>query len=121
MGVNRSGKAEHASGELALRGCDGGIDGVASVRFAQGVDVAGLIGPDLVDELAPRVRVGLVPAGQVAADQVMHGFTLRMSYRFGWAHRAGIVRPVSITRQVMQERYLGGNRAPSGRGLRSGP
>src|SRR6185437_12766932 len=72
VGVNRPGQAEHEAGELALDGGDGGVDLVAALNVGQRVDVAGVGVPHLIDQLAPGRRVGLVPAVQVAGDDVVH-------------------------------------------------
>jgi hypothetical protein len=72
MGVDRPGEGEDKAGELRLRGGDQRIDRVPPVRLGQGIGVARLVGPQLIDQLAAALRVGLVLAGDVALDDFLH-------------------------------------------------
>src|SRR5258706_9423760 len=77
MCVDGPHEAEGEPGELALHSRDGRVDGIAAVRLGQGVDVAGIASPDLVDQLTSRGRVSLVPAGEIAGGYVTHGSSFR--------------------------------------------
>jgi hypothetical protein len=74
--VDPSGEGEHVARELALGGGDRGVDRVVPTRVDQRIDVAGVVGPGLGDQIAPGGGVGLVPAGEVAVDQIVHGVVL---------------------------------------------
>lgn len=70
-----------------------------TVHLDQRVDIVGVVRPGRGDQLAAGSGVGLVPAGEVAVDEVAH-----VLYPFS---RSGLIRscPVavmlSITRQVI--------------------
>src|SRR5215469_12635193 len=101
VGVHRVEQRECEAGELRLDGGDRRVDGGAPVRFGERVDVAGVRCPHLVDQLAAKLRVGLVPAGDVALDDVVHrGASLRC-LSFGRHRYCVAATPLSITREVM--------------------
>jgi len=70
--VNRADEGEDEAGELRLDGGDHCVDLVAPIRLGHRVDVACVLGPQLVDEMAATLRIGLVPAADVALDHVLH-------------------------------------------------
>src|SRR6516225_9664341 len=72
VGVHRAEQGEIEAGELRLDGGDHGVDGLAPGRLAERVGVARVRGPGFVDELAAQLRVGLVPAGEVSLDDLVH-------------------------------------------------
>src|SRR6266568_2574600 len=61
MRIDRPGESEDEAGKLSLHRADGRVDGIAAVRLGHRVDIAGVRGPDGVDQLAPGGGVGLVP------------------------------------------------------------
>jgi hypothetical protein len=67
--VDGPGEPERHPGELRLHGRDDRVDLVAAGHLGHRVDVTAVGGPDLVDESAPRRRVGLVPGGDVLLGQ----------------------------------------------------
>src|SRR5215472_17364634 len=93
VAVHRAEQGEAEAGELLLDGRDRGVDRLAPDRLAKRVGVAGVRGPDLVDELAAQPRVGLVPAGDVPLDDLVHGSSSGLT---SGRHRscAGPPRPV---------------------------
>lgn len=72
VGVDRPDQSEDMARELTLGGGDGRVDRVVAVRVDQRIDVAGVVGPGRGDQLTAGSRVGLVSAGKVAVDQVVH-------------------------------------------------
>jgi hypothetical protein len=72
-------ETEREAGKLLLHCGDHAVDLVAAVRFGERVDIAGVLGPQFADEAAPDLRVGLVPAVDVALDGVLHGMSLPQS------------------------------------------
>src|SRR4029077_8969893 len=92
VAVHRAEQGEAEAGELLLYGRDRGVDGLAPGHLAEWVGVARVRGPDLVDELAAQPRVGLVPAGDVPLDDLVHGFLLGLTFPCG-RHRSCARRP----------------------------
>jgi hypothetical protein len=76
VGVDRPGEGENVTRELALGGGDRGVDRVVPAGVDQRIDVIGVVGPGFRDQIASGRGVGLVPAGEVAVDQIVHGVVL---------------------------------------------
>ena len=68
MGVRSVDQGEAVAGELLLGAADHLADAVDPVAGHHRVQVAGVLGDGLRDELAALVRVGLVPHVDVALD-----------------------------------------------------
>jgi hypothetical protein len=74
-------------------------------------DVFPVGGPHFLDYLAARCRIGLVPAVEVARNDVVHSNSFRaLTDLSDGIHLAGPWPAVSITPEVMRRHYLGGNR-----------
>jgi len=71
VAVDRAGQPEPEAGELALHHPDGGRDRLSALGHGQRVDVARVLGVQLVDGPAAGGGVGLVPGGDVALRQVV--------------------------------------------------
>src|SRR5215472_2456705 len=75
VAVHRAEQGEAEAGELLLGAGDHGVDGLVPDRLAERVGVARALRPDLLDELAAQHWVGLVPAGDVPLDDLLHGIS----------------------------------------------
>src|SRR4029453_15552410 len=70
--IDRSDRAERESGEPLLNCADRLLDCLAAGHRRDRIGVARARAPVLRDQRATRLWVGLVPAGQVAVDQLVH-------------------------------------------------